>query len=65
MQYLRQTFWYRVEYTRLHEDRTARASQDTHGAIRLTKRDLKRSFSTGSLLPWRIHTRYLHVKDLI
>jgi hypothetical protein len=27
---VRQTFWYRVEYTRLHEDRTARTSQNTH-----------------------------------
>jgi hypothetical protein len=34
-------------------------------AIRSVERDLKRSFSTGSPLPWRIHTRYPHVKDLI
>jgi integrase len=30
MQELRQTFWYPVEYTRLHEDRTARSGQNTH-----------------------------------
>jgi integrase len=30
MQYLRQTFWYRVEFTRKDEDRTARPGQNTH-----------------------------------